>query len=105
MSIAMKDVKIKPNLLKAISKIAKNENISEKKALNEIIEKGIKKTENEIFKEKIKNVSNPSDKITIQKPRKSGKSLSTEEMIGRFKAKEPFDSVKEVKKMESGENI
>ncbi|WP_225369447.1 hypothetical protein [Methanobrevibacter arboriphilus] len=40
---------INPNLLKKISKIAKNEKISEEEAINEIIEKGINaKTKNKI---------------------------------------------------------
>lgn len=96
---------IKDNLLKMISKIAKNEEISEDEAINKFIEKGIETSQNGIFEEKIKKISDLDDKIIIQLPRKSGKSLKTEELIGMFEAEEPFDSVEEVKKMEGGENI
>lgn len=97
MSINIED--IKPNLLKKISEIAKNKEISEEVAINKIIEKGIETIENEIFGEKINKISDSNDKIIIQLPRKSGKSLETEEIIGIFEAKELFDSVEEIKKM------
>ena len=54
MTIKIED--IKPDLLKKISKIAKNEKISEEKAINEIIEKGIEtKTKNKIPEHLIAN--------------------------------------------------
>ncbi|MBZ9570592.1 hypothetical protein KQY27_03405 [Methanobrevibacter sp. TMH8] len=96
---------IKPNLLKKISKIAKNEKITEEEAINELLEKAIETTNNKCFNDKINKISDSNDKIIIQLPRKSGKSLETEEIIGIFEAKEPFDSVEEIKKMESGEDI
>jgi predicted DNA-binding protein len=48
MSIAMKDVKIKPDLLKVISKIAKNQHTTENEIINDFIVKGIEEIEDEI---------------------------------------------------------
>jgi len=94
--------KIDPNLLKTLSKIAKKENKTETRVLEDMIKKGIETSQKETLEEKIKKFSDTSEKIIIQKPRKSGKSLSTKEIIGLFEAKESFDSVKEIKKMERG---
>lgn len=105
MELETKNIQIGTSTLKSIERIAKTRNITKDKALSEVIEKGIETTENEIFEEKIKKISDSNDKITIQKPKKSGKSLKTEEIIGMFEAPEPFNSVDEVKNMESGENI
>lgn len=77
---------INPNLLKKISKIAKNEKISEEEAINEIIEKGINaKTKNKIPEHLIlnKNTYNPD-------PEKSRK------MIGIIKTDKPFDTAKAI---------
>jgi hypothetical protein len=43
MLLTMKNMKIKPDLLETIEKIAKDKNTSENKILNEIIEKGLGK--------------------------------------------------------------
>jgi len=105
MDFKTKNIQLSATALKSIEKIAKNRNITEDKALTELIEKGIETTESEIIKEKIEKISDSNDEITIQRPRKSGKSLKTKEIIGIFEAKEPFNSVEEVKKMESGKKI
>ena len=44
--------KIKPKLLEAITKIAKNENTTESEVINDLLEKGIE--EREILEEKLK---------------------------------------------------
>lgn len=48
MSIAMKDVRINPDLLKIISKIAKDRQINENEIINEIISNGILELEEKI---------------------------------------------------------
>ena len=80
---------IKPNLLKTISKIAKNENIMEKKALNEIIEKGIKtKTKNKVPDHLIanKDTYNPNPERRMK-------------FAGIFKTEAPFDVDKAIKEI------
>lgn len=80
---------INPNLLKKISKIAKNEKISEEEAINEIIEKGINaKTKNKIPEHLIlnKNTYNPD-------PEKSRK------MIGIIKTYKTFDTAKAIREI------
>ncbi|MBF4468241.1 MAG: hypothetical protein ISP01_02435 [Methanobrevibacter arboriphilus] len=84
---------INPNLLKKISKIAKNEKISEEEAINEIIKKGINaKTKNKIPEHLIlnKNTYNPD-------PEKSRK------MIGIIKTDKPFDTAKAIREIRNME--
>ena len=84
---------INSNLLKKISKIAKNEKISEEKAINEIIEKGINaKTKNKIPEHLIlnKDTYNPD-------PEKSRK------MIGIIKTDKPFDTAKAIREIRNME--
>ncbi|OQD59139.1 hypothetical protein MBBAR_6c02510 [Methanobrevibacter arboriphilus JCM 13429 = DSM 1125] len=84
---------INPNLLKKISKIAKNEKISEEEAINEIIEKGINaKTKNKIPEHLIlnKDTYNPD-------PEKSRK------MIGIIKTEKPFDTSKAIREIRNME--
>ena len=84
---------INPNLLKKISKIAKNEKISEEEAINEIIEKGINaKTKNKIPEHLIlnKDTYNPD-------PEKSRK------MIGIIKTDKPFDTTKAIREIRNME--
>ena len=79
---------IKPNLLKKINEIAKNEKISEEKAVNEIIEKGIEvKTKNKIPEHLIanKNTYNPN-------PTKE----ELNSIVGIMEAPEGFDVVEAV---------
>ena len=91
MTIRIED--IKPDLLKKISKIAKNEKISEEKAINEIIEEGIKsKTKNKIPEHLIAN------KDTYDPSHESGRS-----MIGIIKTDEPFDTAKAIMEVRSME--
>ncbi|MCL2115057.1 MAG: hypothetical protein FWH29_02420 [Methanobrevibacter sp.] len=84
---------INPNLLKTIKKIAKNEKSSEKKVINEIIEKGIEiKQKNKIPPELIlnKDTYNPD-------PQRRKK------FIGIIKTDKPFDTAKaidEIRRME-----
>lgn len=84
---------INPNLLKKISKIAKNEKISEEEAINEIIKKGINaKTKNKIPEHLIlnKNTYNPYS----EKSRK---------MIGIIKTDKPFDTAKAIREIRNME--
>lgn len=84
---------INPNLLKKISKIAKNEKISEEEAINEIIEKGINaKIKNKIPEHLIlnKDTYNPD-------PEKSRK------MIGIIKTDKPFDTAKAIREIRNME--
>ncbi len=91
MSVNTED--IKPKLLKAISKIANNENTTETKVLNEIIEEGIEsRIKNKIPEYLIanKDTYNP-DNDRIRK------------MAGIIKTKKPFktaEAIKEVRHME-----
>jgi len=87
MTIKIED--IKPDLLKKISKIAKNEKISEEKAINEIIEKGIEtKTKNKIPEYLIAN------KDTYDPDHERLMSMS-----GIIKTDEPFDTAKAIKEV------
>ncbi|BBL61672.1 hypothetical protein MARBORIA2_15460 [Methanobrevibacter arboriphilus] len=84
---------INPNLLKKISKIAKNEKISEEEAINEIIKKGINaKIKNKIPEHLIlnKDTYNPD-------PEKSRK------MIGIIKTDKPFDTTKAIREIRNME--
>jgi len=79
---------IKPNLLKIISKIAKSEKITEEKAINEIIEKGIEaKRKNKIPEHLIAN------KDTYN-PNPTKKELNS--IVGIIEAPEGFDVVEAV---------
>ncbi len=84
---------IKPNLLKKISKIAKNEKITEEEAINEILKKGIEaKSKNKIPEHLIlnKNTYSPD-------PEKSRK------MIGIIKTDKPFDTAKAIREIRNVE--
>ena len=103
MSIAVD--KINPNLLKIISEIAKKENITETKVLEDIIKKGIEHIENkQPIDEKIERLSNGKIKM-LNKSTYNPKKEDLDKMVGAFEAKKPFDSVEEIKKMEKGKNI
>lgn len=91
MSIKIED--IKPNLLKKISEIAKDKNITEEEAINEILEKGIEiKSKNKIPKHLIlnKDTYNPD----IEKSRK---------MIGIIETNEPVDVAKAIREVRNKE--
>ena len=80
-----------PNILKSISKIAKRENKSEIKVLEDIIKKGLENTEPKIPEHLIanKDTYNPN-------PEKHAK------MAGFIKNVEPFNAVKLVREMREG---
>ncbi|WP_067259449.1 hypothetical protein [Methanobrevibacter cuticularis] len=80
-----------PNILKSINRIAKRENKSETKVLEEVIKKGLKETEPKIPEYLIanKDTYNPD-------PEKHAK------MAGFIKNVEPFDAVKLVREMREG---
>ncbi|KZX15002.1 hypothetical protein MBCUT_18040 [Methanobrevibacter cuticularis] len=88
MVITTNNIKIKPDLLKAISRIAKRENMTETKVLNDIIEKGIEsKRKNKIPEHFIANKdtynSNPTKK-------------ELNSIVGIMEAPEGFDVVEAV---------
>ncbi|MGL6298336.1 MAG: hypothetical protein ACRC1M_04125 [Methanobacteriaceae archaeon] len=91
--------KIESKFVKAIERIAKIENTSEEKVLNNIIEVGLRtrdKNLNETVEERIERLG-IGDKIKIanKKTYKEG-SNSFEELIGIYEAEESFDPVKAV---------
>ncbi|KZX17536.1 hypothetical protein MBCUT_02110 [Methanobrevibacter cuticularis] len=84
---------IKPNLLKRISKIAKDEKITEEKAIKEIIEKGIEaKTKNKIPKHLIanKDTYDPDPERLMN-------------MSGIIETDEPFDTAQAIRKVRNME--
>ncbi|MCL2116213.1 MAG: hypothetical protein FWH29_08330 [Methanobrevibacter sp.] len=81
---------IKPDLLKAVSKIAKKEGISENQALNDIIEKGIEKSEQKI-----------PDYLIANKNRKPN-SERKKRMAGIVKGCKPFNAVELVREVRRG---
>jgi transcriptional antiterminator len=89
---------IKPNLLKTINKIAKDNGVSEKKVLNDVIEKGIASiTSKEKIEDKIKRLSNGKLKVAnvdTYKPNQTVKEHNR--MAGVVKAPKGFDPVKAV---------
>jgi len=89
MTIISKKIEIKAELLESISKIAKDENTTEKKILNQIIEEGIKnRTKNKL----------PEDLI-INKETYNPDSKRSRELIGIIKTKEPFDTAKAIREI------
>ncbi|MCL2115146.1 MAG: hypothetical protein FWH29_02870 [Methanobrevibacter sp.] len=95
---------IDPKLLKTISEIAKGENTTENEFINNIIKKEIKKIQNETLEERIKRLGNGNIKI-LNKEQYNPNEEDLDKMIGLFEAKEPFDSVEEMKKIERGEDV
>lgn len=79
MSMVKTTIKIEDNLLKKLKKIAIDKNETQNNLMNEYIRKGVN---NE-----------------LQVKEKEG----LESIVGLGTAKEPFDSVKELKKVENGE--
>lgn len=79
---------IKPNLLKSITKIAKDKKITEKEAINKIIEKGIKNTEVIIPDRYIanKDTYNPDHKRRMK-------------MAGIIKTEEPFNTLEAIEEV------
>jgi len=91
--MSIKVDKIKPNLLKAISEIAIEENIPEEQVLEDMIEKGIeRRTKNKIPEELItnKDTYNPNPKKWM-------------ESAGMIKNCKPFNAAKLVRKLRQGE--
>jgi len=84
---------IKDNLLKMISKIAKDGKVTEEKVINEIMEKGIEvKTKNKIPEHLIanKDTYDPDSELT-------------RELIGIIKTKKPFDTAKAIREVRNRE--
>jgi len=89
-------VKIESELFKTIKEIAKSGNISEDKALNEVLEKGIKELKKELLFKKIEAKGGSiSNKDTYGKG-------DSEDICGLGEAPKGFDSVKAVNDMKSG---
>jgi len=74
-------INIKPDLMKAVSKIAKKEGISENKALNQVIEKGIEKSKPKV-----------PDYLIVNKNRKPNPERK-KGMAGIVKDCKPFNAV------------
>ncbi|MDR2624562.1 MAG: hypothetical protein LBC39_08405 [Methanobrevibacter sp.] len=91
MTTVLKEIKINVELLKAIEKRAKNENTTEDKIFNEVIEKGLEKKEPEIPEHLIlnKDTYNPDHKRLMS-------------MAGIAKYGKPFSAVKLVREMREG---
>jgi hypothetical protein len=91
MSTILKQIKINVDLLKAIEKRDKDENTSEDKIFNEIIEKGLKNSETKIPEHLIlnKDTYNPDS----EKRRKCAGIGATDKS---------FDAVKVIREMRSG---
>ena len=77
-----------PNILKSISKIAKKENKSEAKVLEEIIKKSLKDTEPKIPEDLILNKDTNHERLM--------------NMAGIAKYGKPFNAVKLVREMREG---
>ncbi|MEA4957923.1 hypothetical protein SDC9_37520 [bioreactor metagenome] len=80
---------INPNLLKKISKIAKNEKITEEEAINEVLKKGLEaKSKNKIPEYLIanKNTYNPNHKRRMS-------------FSGIIETDEPFDTCKAIREV------
>jgi len=97
--MSIETINIKPDLLKAVSKIAKKEGISENKALNEIIEKGIetKTKEKTRTRTKIPNYLIANKDTYDPNPDRFLKSA------GMIKGCKPFNAVEMVRKMRNGD--
>ena len=93
-------IDIKPNLLKSISKIAKKEGIIEDKALNEVIERGIRNTETkEAVFNRLDKLTNGKIKIANKDTYNPNKSNSIKDII---EAPKGFDPVKAVHDANAG---
>lgn len=84
---------IKPNLLKKISKIAKNEKITEEEAINEILEKGIK----------VKSKNKIPDHLILNKDNYNPDSKKSRKMIGIIKTDKTFDTAKAIREIRNME--
>ena len=91
-------VEIDSKLAKDISEIAKSENISEDKALNEALEIGVKTMKKEaLFKELEKKGAKIANKDTYNPDPKKNR-----EMAGFIKGVKPFNAVKLIREMREG---
>lgn len=100
MSIIMDD--INPNLLKAISTLAKKKNKTETKVLEDILEKELGNAEESTIEDIVKN--NPKLKFMKKSSfqRSSGRK-SFEDMIGIIEAPKGFNPVKAVREVRRGD--
>ncbi|KZX10759.1 hypothetical protein [Methanobrevibacter curvatus] len=89
---------INPNLLKVISEIAKKENKTETKILEDIIEKGIKATKKLTAEDIVSN--NP--KLNFMEKTNMKSKRTFDDMIGIVKAPKGFNSVEAVREVRRG---
>lgn len=86
-------IKIEAKFLKCINKIAKRENTTKTKIINDMIERGIEtKTKNEI-----------PDYLIGNKDTYDPDPKELEKMAGMFSTDKPFDAVELVREMRSGD--
>ena len=90
--MSVKTINIKPDLLKTISKIAKRENTTENKVINDLIAKGIEESEPKIPEHLITNKDTYN-----HDPKRRMKSA------GMIKGCKPFNAVELVREMRSGD--
>ena len=103
MTLAVED--IEPNILKAISKIAKNKGITEKETINNLLKKGLKSTEDKkaIF-DRIEKSTNGKIKIVNKDtyiPNPSEKELNS--IVWMVKLAKGVDPVKALLDLRNGE--
>ena len=97
MTTISKKIEIDQKIFKAISKIAKDENTTENKIINQILKKEVEATENETLAEKIERLINGKTKL-MNPDRKPDPELS-KELIGIIKTKKPFDTLKAIREI------
>ena len=90
MSTTFKKREINTKLLKTISEIAKKQNISEKRVLNDAIEKGLEKIKNETVKDKVERLALNTKRVNQNKRTKK---TSIDELIGMFETEKPINPV------------
>ena len=90
------NIKIDSKLLETISKIAKKENRTENKVLNDVIEKGIEKLENETINDKVERLALNTERVNQNKKYEK---TSITELIGMFETEKPINPVEARKRI------
>ena len=100
MVTTLKKIEIEPDLFNKICEIAKDNNTTENKILNDFIKKGIEDTE----KSKVKTIvqNNPKLKLMEKKTFKKNNTRNFDELIGIIKAPPGFDPVEAVREIRRG---
>jgi predicted transcriptional regulator len=92
------NIRIDPELLNKISQIAKKENTTENKIINDILKKMVETTEKEPINDKIKRLALNTERVNQNKKHKK---TSINELIGMFETEKPINPVEARKRIDN----